>query len=118
MDNFHIDITSEGEAHLRAALDIAFRGQRHAIGYYVKDGTLIFCWAEHKEAIKLPFKMDSKRATDFTVAWLSEVDYGKQPDHDGDNGKGWRVFNEAWGHVGGYWQAFVAIQPQWAMYGK
>jgi hypothetical protein len=26
------------------------------------------------------------------TAWLEEVDYGEEPDHDGANGKGWRVY--------------------------
>lgn len=118
MDNFHIDITSEGDAQLREALDIAFGSKRQAIGYQIKGGKLVFFWTEHKDATKLPFKMDAKRATDFAVAWLSEADYGEEPDHDGDNGKGWRVYNESWGHVNGLWQAFVAVEPVWAMYGK
>src|SRR5690349_24893058 len=45
-------------------------------------------------------------------AWLAEADYGPQPDHDGDNSKGWRIYNEAWGHVDNLWGAIVAIQPR------
>lgn len=80
--------------------------------------SLILFWSEHEIATKLPFPLDMKKSVDFAANWLEQVAYGKQPDHDGDNGKGFRVFNEAWGHVLGHWQAFVAIQPVWAMYGK
>lgn len=54
----------------------------------------------------------------FIEAWLKEADYGSQPDTDGHNSKGWRIFNEGWGHVCGMWQAFVAIEPEWLTYGK
>lgn len=56
--------------------------------------------------------------TKLVWAWLETVAYGPQPDHDGSNGKGWRVFNEAWGHVAQERFAFCAIQPVWAMYEK
>lgn len=51
-------------------------------------------------------------------AWLEAVEYGPEPNHDGDNKKGWRVFNERYSHVSGLWQAFVAIEPVWLEYGK
>jgi len=62
--------------------------------------------------------IDAERAVIHVLDWLSATDYGPQPDHDGDNGKGWRVFCEGWGHVGGDYHAFVAIEPRYAMYGK
>ena len=119
MDNFHIDITSEGS--LEPAMRIAF-GAKSAVGYRVVADThmMVLYWSLSgtKGVTSLPFKMDAKGAADFVSRWLAEQDYGPQPDHDGDNGKGWRLFNETWGHVGGEWQAFVAVRPCWAMYGK
>lgn len=67
----------------------------------------------------LPAPMSSTDIAPIVKAWLDlEASYGHQPDHDGDNGKGWRVYNEQWGHVAGAYQAFVAIEPVWLMYGK
>lgn len=80
--------------------------------------TLCFYWTECTGALKLPFKMDAQKASEFASGWLSDIEWGREPDHDGSNGKGWRLFNDDWGHVGGSWQAIVAIQPAWAMYGK
>lgn len=68
---------------------------------------------------KLPYPMQGKALIEFAWHWLeTAADYGRQPDHDGDNEKGWRVYNEAWGHVGSSVYAFVAVAPVWAMYGK
>ena len=82
---------------------------------------LVFYWASNthnKDVVELPFKLDSEGATDFALRWLNELDYGKEPDHDGDNSKGWRVYCEGWGQVDGEWGAFLAVAPAWAMYGK
>lgn len=66
----------------------------------------------------LPFPLDLNTSISFAWHWLTtSADYGNEPDHDGDNGKGWRVYNENWGRVGSFY-GFVAIKPAWAMYGK
>jgi hypothetical protein len=67
----------------------------------------------------LPFKMDKQGLCDFAWAWLQKgADYGSRPDTDGDSERGWRVYNEGWGHVSGNCYAIVAIQPFWFVYGK
>lgn len=80
--------------------------------------TLILLWHEERESIQLPFPLDLDGATQFVSQWLKSADYGREPDHDGDNGKGWRIFTEDWGHVAGHHYAIVGVQPAWAMYGK
>lgn len=148
MDNFHIDITAEKLPSLQHALAIAFAhnapGQKvesydicalteESIGpEEIEDvpeevrgkPVLIFRWAkrQHNDPlgyIDLPFKLDVAGAADFAWRWLAEQDYGRQPDHDGDNDKGWRLFTTGiWGHVAGDHYAVCAIAPVWAMYGK
>lgn len=120
MDNFHIDITSQGD--ITPAMKIAFEN-RHtsgAVAYLVHpEKGLIFFWsAADDAAAKLPFKLDAVGAADFATRWLAEQDYGRKPDHDGDNERGWRLYNESWGMVDGFTYAFVAVRPAWAMYGK
>lgn len=51
-------------------------------------------------------------------AWLDAQDYANEPDHDGDNSRGWRIYNEEWGHIGTYRGAICAIEPAWLMHGK
>lgn len=86
-----------------------------------KQKRLVFFWAEPTNDpafVKFPFAMDIEGMADFATRWLASLDYGRRPDHDGDNGRGWNVYTEGWGHVDGQWQAFVAVSPAWAMYGK
>jgi hypothetical protein len=80
--------------------------------------TLILLWSEERGATKFPFPLSIKQSAQFIIDWLGSLDYGWQPDHDGDNGKGWRLFTESWGHVAGHSYAIIAAQPAWAMYGK
>lgn len=72
-----------------------------------------------------PFPYKMKKATDlarFIQGWIGELPderYIDDLDHDGSNGRGFRVYNESWGRLddcSSY--SFVAIQPCWAWYGK
>jgi hypothetical protein len=66
----------------------------------------------------LVYHHTAEQATVVALNWLSQAEYGKEPAHDGDNSKGWQVFNGAWGHVFEMWQGICAIRPKWAMHGK
>lgn len=80
--------------------------------------TLILCWHEDKGTIALPFPLDEEGAEYWIQQWLKNADYGPEPDHDGHNKPGWRAFCTSWGQVGDRQYAFLAIQPEWACYGK
>lgn len=141
MDNFRFDMICEGDKTLAAALALAFHGHsKGAAGYIIRPAhekfvheqyehlnkpkrpdRLIFLWSGYEKAegyVAFPFDMDAAGCADFAIRWLATVDYGRAPDHDGDNEKGWRVYNEAWGHVEDLHAAIIAIAPAWAMYGK
>lgn len=122
MDNFLFDVTCRGEEPFNVAMQLAF-GEATATAYVVDpEKGLIFLWSppERKEpsVLPLPFRMDALSAAHFAGRWLAQTEFPRQPDHDGDNRKGWRVYNEAWGHVGSYHYAIIAVQPAWAMLGK
>lgn len=146
MDNRTIDLVSEGDKDLEMALTIIWNNcpggkathykimklKRHT-QYYgepksshyseIKEDpegmpTLILLWHEEKGAQALPYSLELEEAIHFVKGWLKRVEYDEEPDHDGDNEKGWRVFTEKWGHVAGHHYAIVGIQPQWASYSK
>jgi len=148
MDNRTIDVVSEGNEDLALALRLIwsnapsreathYKVVRFAIKteYFNRNGivthhftrlvedpkgvpTLILFWSEEGSVTQLPFPHNLKRSTEFVEGWLEKVPFGSEPDHDGDNEKGWRVFTEDWGHVAGHNYAIAGIQPAWAMYGK
>jgi hypothetical protein len=135
VDNFEMDVTCEGREAFDAMVGVAMRqrGARGtAVAYAVHPSLgMVLLW--HHEpgrpdevradgvaapVVALPYPMDVAMLSAFVWGWLGTVERGREPDHDGSNGKGWRVYNEAWGHVGGNHRAIVAVQPAWAMYGK
>lgn len=146
MDNRAIDITSEGEAALALALRLAWPNAAggkvshvkavnliEKVTYYgaptdrhitesreAQEGTktLILLWHEERGSLPLAYPLDIEEAIPFVIGWLKRADRGPQPDHDGDNGKGWRVFTDSWGHVAGHQYTIAAVQPIWAVYGK
>lgn len=138
MNNFSIDVTAETDETLEAVLEIAFRHNGPLAEYWLEmevspqaewlgtGGTrkaLVLCaWEEKaKPGIavnRFPIRLDAKGAAPIVARWLDAADRGHRPDHDGDNGKGFRVFCNFWGHFEGYHSAIVGIVPAWAMYGK
>ena len=67
---------------------------------------------------ELPFPSSPKLVEYMMSAWLDNCVWPPEPQHDGSNGRGFRLFNENYGHVNDHWQAFVAIEPYWLIYGK
>ena len=119
-DSFRFDISGDGEKLLTASMSIAFMDNDKAIGFHKTSRRLTFFLAEHPESTALPAKLDCKAIMAIVQQWLeTEAEYPRQPDHDGDNKRGFRIYNEAWGHIEPFgWQAFMAIEPMWTMYGK
>lgn len=133
MDNFHVDITSEGHEQLVLAIQILWGVRltpRTATHYRVDAAKgLIFYWMDPyaggsrkvepaRAVIPLPFPMKADLAVPFIEAWLNQADYGREPGHDGSNGHGFRAYVEEWGRVKGEDCSFAAFKPQWAWYGK
>lgn len=116
-DNFHFDMTG---VPLKLALEVATCGRGlGAVAWRVEDNKkLVLYWTASPKSTPLPSKLEGDALEGFVKAWLDNADYGSEPDHDGDNGKGCRVYNESWGQIGLEWQAYVAIEPVWDMYGK
>ena len=147
MDNLHISVTSEGLPALRLVFQLLEEGRkRHFVGYRIdhyakrlraggefderegpKEGrrpTIFIYWMKPNSVVGLggfvsfPFEADLDFVTGFVDLWLKGIDYGREPDHDGDNSRGFYAFNEAWGHVNGEDECCLAVQPAWAMHGK
>lgn len=141
MDNFKIDVVSSKYETFALAMDIALKHWRAVSHYAVIDykaesvnewldkpekrKTMLLFWHDD-ESFKprptpLPYKMKDEVLVSFVWHWLEdywENDPHSEPDHDGSNSHGWRVFNEEWGHVAGSHYGVVGVQPVWAMHGK
>lgn len=121
------DITG---APLRVALAVPFQtsvfGHRKVEAWSVdEDGRrMVLHWTKssgssHHDVHPLPVAMELEQVASFVEAWLATVDYGPEPDTDGSTGKSSRVYCEHWGQIDGHgWSSFVAIEPEWLVYGK
>lgn len=147
MDNRSINVVAEGDEALRLAITLAWgksANQRathyrfmlvepktryygnptvdtHTTDYAESPTgkpTLVILWHDENGAVALPYPMNLEQTIEFIRGWLAQVERGREPSHDGDNGKGFRTFQDFWGHVAGYHCAIIGVQPEWAMYGK
>jgi hypothetical protein len=118
MDNKILRVSGETAARLKVVMGLAH--QQSVAGYHADANQITFFWTDHEKATPFPTALSVDRAAEIAFDWLQgRADYGKQPDHDGDNKKGWLCFCDGWGHIDDFgWQAFVAVRPLWAMYGK
>lgn len=119
-DNTRFDMTA---VPLKPALEIAFASSPggKASHYKIYDNKLVFAWHENAGKDFIPFvtPIDKDGAHDVVINWLKHsAEFDSQPDHDGDNGRSFRIYCEDWGHIDHNHYAFVAIEPVWAMYGK
>lgn len=121
-DNYRFDLTGiDLETCMKVAFGDVPGGKAEGWKTYTDEGNriLVLCWSEHSSGMTpLPAPMNAEEAVVFVRSWLRSVPYPKEPDHDGSNSKGWRVYNEKWGHVRGGHYDFVAIEPTWLWHGK
>ena len=134
MDNFRLELIANSKDDFVMGITLAFRHTpgNAARGYRAVDvkqrahhpdtitrPTLVLYWHSSDEAVTpLPYDMKVDQAIEFAWGWLLQANYPEEPDIDGSAGKGFRLYNEDWGHVLGNPYAFLGIQPEWALYGK
>lgn len=124
MDNFQFNICSmTNEAFVRT-LRLAFElsGHKNITHYHIKDNNdLAFFWSKPESNIlaqPLPYPMGIGAAVSFATNWLETADYDDEPEHDGDNSRGWTIYNEGWSQVRGSFYGIIAIKTSWAIHGK
>ncbi len=132
MDNFHIDVVSRHREMFNLAMQLAFCGEGfkpHIATHYLIHPEKGFClfWekptkAETKEVQVLPYGMNYTQAAELIWGWLIDPQtplVKKCPSGgDVDNLRGWRVYNEDWGHILGDSYGIVAVQAHAAWSGK
>jgi hypothetical protein len=122
VSHFLVDVTAYGRENLFRVLAVAFSdsvSREKRATHFSADGSrqlTLFARPPRSDqalaAEPFPEPLFCQQASEFVWDWLQRAEY--QPDeHDGASEKGWRVFNERFGIVGGCWEAFVAIRPMW-----
>ena len=118
-DDFSFEIAG---APLSAALNIALLDHSKIVAWRVDapigSKRLVLYWTTAENATPLPGALTGDALQGFVQSWLDGVEYPPKPDIDGSVAKGCRVYNEAWGQIDDQWQACIAVEPHWIMYGK
>lgn len=120
MDNFHLDFTSDRHQAFLDAFGLLRDRSSKVVGYKhdkAKNRLVLYWAADEPGVTELPFPMDLHEAALFAWGWLGHAEYGPEPDHDGSNHKGYRVYADHYG-LGESWKALVSVEPRWAEFGK
>lgn len=130
MDNRIFNVNGEGRDMLHKALELVFQqeGKNTTCRAWkqTKEHGLILLWSDSSDANAFPAPLSAEECVPMIEKWLAS-DFAKtvelsrfcdNADHDGDNGKGWQVYCEDWGHVGGDHYAICGIKPAYMWYGK
>ena len=127
-----IVIASEGEYHLRLALELAltyhtgpnsFGGpkKRGVDNWAVINGGIYFGWGGSTPGMNtLPVRTDIDELVPMILRWLAEQDYPSEPDIDGSTHKGWRFvshFDKMPDHPARFYLNF-GVHPHWCEYHK
>jgi hypothetical protein len=143
MDNFRLDITTEGNESLRTAIALFKSSATHysVVGaaprtdaqekpessiVHPDAATLVTFWTAPRdwphEINRFPMRASTTLLADFIWAWLVEQDKARadHADLDGSLGKsGFRIWNgDRHGRFGVRWEGLFAVRPHWSWYHK
>jgi len=118
-DNPVLKINGISLDRLKIALTLS--SEDTATGYSIdKDNGrfILYRYTSSDAMIPFPTPLSMNRCAELIWDWLQSSEYPREPDHDGDNKKGWLCYTEGWGHVNHDYRAFIAVEASWIMYGK
>lgn len=130
MDNRVFNVNGTGDKQLLATVELVFmqEGDRTFCKSWIhdKEKGLILLWSIENKTNPLPVPLSAMECLPMISAWLKSDEaktvrlsgWDAAVDHDGEDGQGWRVYCEDWGHVGNFTSAICAITPAVMWYGK
>lgn len=131
---YRFDITADLRSY-HELINVGFLHNPNASGFVIRpaqtitdwrgerqvDTRLIMFWSDSADADYVPFgeALSSERAGEFILNWLELTKPDEEmPDIDGTVCHGFRLYNEGWGRIEDMSYSFLAVSPQWIMYGK
>lgn len=89
------------------------------VGFTVDDNKFILFEYAHEKMTPFPSPMPVDFVATMIHEWLKTAEYPEEPDHDGSNDRGWRLYKEAWGRINKFGHGSIgAVEPMWIEYGK
>jgi hypothetical protein len=100
-------------------LDLWEAGKFTIVGFTIDENRIVLFEYPHSSMTPFPAPMPVSFVAAMVHAWLTTATYPEEPDHDGDNERGWRLYKEDWGRIDKFEHGSVcAIEPMWIEYDK
>ena len=117
-----LNVNGESIFRLKQAvglLDTWETGNLKIVGFAVDENRFILFEFAHNKMTPFPAPMSIDFVATIAHEWLKTVEYPEEPDHDGHNERGWRLYKENWGRIDKFGHgSLCAIEPMWIEYGK
>ena len=130
MDNRVFNVNGEGREMLLRTLELVFEQKRiGCAGWVQTERGLVLLWHVDPAKGETPFpskRLAAHEVLPLVLSWLDSdeakslvlSDWDADVDHDGSNSRGWRVYVEDWGHVGGNSHSICCVTPAFMWHGK
>ena len=117
-----LSVNGESLSRLKTAmslLDTWENGKQKIVGFTVDDNKFILFEYPHEKMTPFPSPMSVDFVAAMIYEWLKTAEYSEEPDHDGSNERGWRLYKENWGRINKFGHGSIgAVEPMWIEYGK
>jgi hypothetical protein len=117
-----LNVNGESLSRLQQAmslLDTWETGKLKIVGFTVDDNRFVLFEFAHEKMTPLPTPMPVSFVASMIHEWLKTAEYPAEPDQDGSNERGWRLYKESWGRINKFgWGSVGAVEPMWIEYGK
>ena len=136
MDNRIFNVNGGSKEYFMQAMNLLFTDPEYKTARpmtakawaFDKEKGLILLYLDFESGIsKFPVPLNAEAAAEVAWSWLTTSEDAKTVtcegddanlQHDGSNSKGWRIYNERWGHVGRFHGALCAVKPVYLWHGK
>lgn len=104
---------------LARTMRLYFSENRNFVGYAIQDNQFVLFKYSSEKMTEFPCPLDIDSVVPVIVSWFENLDYGREPDIDGDVEEALLCSVDGWGHIDGFgYEACFKIEPYWFMYGK
>ena len=124
-DNLYFFVRAREKETLKKAVELFYTQGKKVVSYKDHSDYGLICYWGY-EGVLFPVELSSDIIVEIIWEWLRKARYdgyklsehGINLVHDGENVKGWEIYNEHWNKVGGESDVLFAVRPAWIWLGK
>ena len=117
-DNAEFSVVGDRDDDFASTMRLVFQlegwsDKPNAKAYEIRTNVLSILWSTDEDSVMFPTYLGVEEVIPIAMAWLREAEYDIEPDHDGDNKKGWHI-SQCRSNL----YTICSIEPRWTMYDK